>query len=152
MKRNIFKYGFCEEQSKILYSYHKRRIPNSFGGTMFGGTMFQICIFLLSVTDRSESINQDQGCVNLSPIDIKESVFETNGLPFNPPKLDIVCGEKKVVTEAVVKMFKKIADISNSSIVNNTDGLLSKISDDINVAWVGKSKSRLPSDKYIVSF
>ena len=27
--------GFCEENSKVLYSYYKRRIPNSFAGTLF---------------------------------------------------------------------------------------------------------------------
>lgn len=45
------------------------------------------------------------GCVNLLPFDIKESMFETNGVPFNPSKLDIGFDEKKVITEAVVKML-----------------------------------------------
>ena len=28
-------YGFCKENSKILYSYHKRIIPSSFSDTFF---------------------------------------------------------------------------------------------------------------------
>ena len=101
-----------------------------------------------SVTDRSKPVNQRMGCANLSPIDIKESMFETNGVSFNPSKLDVACDERKVVVEAVVKMLEKIADISNSSIVKNTDGCLSNKSADIHSKWAVKTKSRLPSDKY----
>lgn len=31
----FFDYGYSKENSKILYSHHKMRIPNSFSGTMF---------------------------------------------------------------------------------------------------------------------
>ena len=102
-----------------------------------------------SVTDRSKPVNQRMSCANLSTIDIKESMFETNGVSFNPSKLDIACsGRRKVVAEAVVKMLQKIADISNSSIAKNADGLLSNKSADIHSKWAVKSNSRLPSDKY----
>ena len=112
--------------------------------------MFQICTFFLpSLTDRSEIVNKHIGSVNLSPIDIKESMFETeNSLPFNPAELDLLCHEERIMTEAVVKVFKKITGISNSSIVKNADGLLSSKSADIDVEWVSKTKSRSPTGKY----
>ena len=82
-EEHFLNYGYCEEKSKGLYSYHKRRIPNSFGGTMFNRhrlsfesrelrTDFSdLYFFLLSLTDRSEAINKPVGSVNLSKIDIK---------------------------------------------------------------------------------
>ena len=163
-EEQFLNYGYCEENPKILYSYHKRRIPNSFRGTLFNRhrmlsqagqlkTDFSNTYFFLSsVTDRSESINQHMGSVNLTPIDLVETLFEAeNGIAFNLAKLDITCDEKKVMTNAMVKMLKRIADISNSSIVKNADGLLSKKPANMNVEWVGKTK-RLPSDKYKVSY
>lgn len=92
------------------------------------------------------------GCVNLLPFDIKESMFETNGVPFNPSKLDTGFDEKKVITEAVVKMLKKNCRHFKFIFVRNTDSLLSKKSDNIKVEWVGKLKIRLASEKYKVSY
>ena len=34
-KKHFLNYGFCKVNSKILYSYHTRRIQNSFGRTLF---------------------------------------------------------------------------------------------------------------------
>ena len=106
------------ENSKILYSYYKRRIPNSFSGTPFNRhcllfktgqlqTEFSsLYYFLPSITDRSESINQHTSSGNLIPIDILEKTFEVKGnMAFDPSKLDINCDEKKLMTEAVLKMF-----------------------------------------------
>ena len=101
-------YGFCKENSKTLYSHHKRRIPSSFSGTFFnrhkvqfesGGlqtTFSEVYYFLPSTTDRSEEINKHLGCVNLSPIDILENTFETeNNVAFAPSKLDINCFRRR---------------------------------------------------------
>lgn len=61
------------------------------------------------------------------PIGISEKTFEVKDkIVFDPSKLDINCGGKKLMTEAVLKVFKKIADISNSFLVKNADGFLSK--------------------------
>lgn len=55
-----------------------------------------ISFFLPSITDRSKQMNQHLGLVNLTPIDIIESSFETeNDISFDPLKLDISCDEKK---------------------------------------------------------
>lgn len=56
------------------------------------------------------------------------------------------------MTNAIIKMLKNIADISNSSIVKNPDGLLSKKSIEMKVEWIGKSKTRLPNNNYKVSY
>ena len=56
------------------------------------------------------------------------------------------------MTEAGVKMSRKTADISNSFPVENADGLLSKNPAKMEVQLVGKSKTRLPSNKYKVSY
>ena len=64
---------------------------------------------------------------NLTLIYIPEKVFEVkDNITFDPPMLDINCEEKKLMTEAIVKMLKKMADISNSSLNKNADGLLSR--------------------------
>ena len=55
--------------------------------------------------------------------------------------------KKKKFTKAVVKMLKKIIDISNSNLIKNADGLLSTRSVDEEVEWIGKDKKRLPENR-----
>ena len=86
--------------------------------------------------------------VNLSPIHIPENSFGTeNNINLNPSKLNIYCPEKLVMSEAIVKMLKKITDLSNSNLIRNANGLLSKKLSDIDVEWVGKLKKRLLDNK-----
>lgn len=33
--KHFIDYGFCKQNSKILYSHHKKRMPSSFSGTFF---------------------------------------------------------------------------------------------------------------------
>ena len=90
---HFLSYGCCEENYKVLYSYHKRRIPNSFAGTLFNRN--RLYYFLPSITDRSESIDQHMSSVNLTPIDITEKTFEVeDGVAFDPSMLDISCDKK----------------------------------------------------------
>ena len=90
---------------------------------------------------------------NLTLIYIPEKIFEVKyNITFDPPMLDINCEEKKLMTEAIVKMLKKMADISNSSLNKNADGLLSRKLAEMKVEWIGKSKTRLLSIKYKVSY
>ena len=56
------------------------------------------------------------------------------------------------MTEAVVKMLRKITDLSNSNLIRNANGLLSKKLPDADVEWVGKLKKRLPDNKYKMSY
>ena len=90
---------------------------------------------------------------NLTLIYIPEKIFEVkDNITFDPPMLDINCEEKKLMTEAIVKMLKKKADISNSSLNKNADGLLSRKLAEMKVEWIDKSKTRLLSIKYKVSY
>ena len=56
------------------------------------------------------------------------------------------------MTEAIVKMLKKITDILNSSLSKNADGLLSRKLAEMEVEWIGKSKTHLLSIKSKVSY
>lgn len=77
MVRGIFlEYVLCKQNSKILYSYYKKRIPSLFRGNFFNHqkmmfetgilqtTFSNIFYFLSSTTDRSKEINK---YLNLSP-------------------------------------------------------------------------------------
>ena len=93
------------------------------------------------------------GSVNLSSIDINESSFETkNDISFDPSKLDIYRPEKQIMAETVVKMLIKIMDISNSNLIRNANGLLSKKLPDVNLEWVSHMKKRVPDNKYKMSY
>ena len=66
------------------------------------------------------------GSINLTPIDIPENIFEVeDNVQFDPSKLDYECKEKEKNTKAVVKMLKKVINISNSNLIKNADDLLS---------------------------
>ena len=97
-QEHFFDYGFNKENSKILYSTHKMKIPNSFSTTIFNRCWIQyksgafsetdfsnVFFFLPSTTDRIEEINRYVKSVNLSPTDIDASDFGPN---FDPSKLD----------------------------------------------------------------
>ena len=135
---------------------HKKRVPSLFSGTFFnrhklqfesGGlqtTYSNVYYFVPSTTDRSEEVNRYLGSVNLSPIDMTKSAFETENVSFDPSKLDIYSLEKEVKSKAVVKMLKKITE--------NADDLLSEKSVDFEVDWIGTSIQRLPQNKYKMSY
>ena len=95
-------HGFCKKISKILYLFKSGGLQTTYSNVYY---------FLPSTTDRSEGINRHLGSVNLSPIDIPENSFETrSNISFDPSKLDIYCPEKQVMTDAVVKMLRKVTD------------------------------------------
>lgn len=55
------------------------------------------------------------------------------------------------MSDAVVKYLKHINDISNSNIVRNSDGVLSRREVDVPVDWIRQSKQRVPRQKFKVS-
>ena len=89
----FFDYDYREENSKLLYSTRKLKIPNSFRGCMFTKhkTMLEngkllpdfsrIYYYIPPTTDRIESINRLMGQVHLKPNDVEEGEF---GEEFNP--------------------------------------------------------------------
>ena len=93
------------------------------------------------------------GSVNLLPIDIAEDNFEIEGnVSFDPSKLDYENPDKEKILEAVVKMLKRIIELSNANLKKNADGLLAKLPVDENIEWVGKDKKQLPDNCYKMSY
>ena len=104
---------------------HKMKSPNSFSTTIFNRnriqyesgafseTDFSVFIFLPSTTDRVQEINKYIGSVNLSPINIEISEF---GDIFDPSKLDYANPGKESTRESVLKVLKKVVDLSNQSL------------------------------------
>ena len=93
------------------------------------------------------------GSVNLLPIDIAEDNFEIEGnVSFDSPKLDYENPDKEKISEAVVKMLKRIIELSNANLKKNADGLLAKMPVDENIEWVGKDRKQLPDNHYKMSY
>ena len=62
------------------------------------------------------------------PRDVPVSPFETEeSVVFDTSKLDFARQDKEIMTGAVVKILKKIADMSNANLAKNADGLFSKL-------------------------
>lgn len=113
-------YGYSKQNSKILHSFHKRRMPNSFSGIFFNRHRIQyesraidtkfskMFYFRLSITDRVEDIKRHMGSVYLYPIDVPYNSFEIENVEFDPSKLDNENNPDKLkMTESVVKILKK---------------------------------------------
>lgn len=156
----FFDYGYNKQNSKILYSTHKMKIPNSFSSTIFNRHRIQyeagalsetdfsrLFFFLPSTTDRIENINGYMDSVNLMPIDMDQSEFGEN---FDPSTLDYENKDKEKNRESVLKVLKKIVDLSNSNLRKNADGLLAKRSHNKDILWVGGS--RIPVDQFALSY
>ena len=106
------------------------KIPNSFSGTMFNrhriqyesGTLdtdfSKVYFFLPSIMDRIEKINRHMGSVNLVPIDISEDTFEVEGSSeFVLYKLDYESLETDAIKDSILKVLKKMVDLSNSNLI-----------------------------------
>ena len=57
------------------------------------------------------------GSVNLLPIDVSEETLEVDRMLFDPSKLDYNNPDKEKMTQAVVKMLKKVVDLCNSNLI-----------------------------------
>ena len=91
--------------------------------------------------------------VSISSIDISQKQLNTwCGTKFDPSKLDLFDIECNTMSDAVVKCLKHINDISNSNIVRNRNGVLSRREDDVPVDWIGQNKQSVPPQKFKVSY
>ena len=86
------------------------------------------------------------GSVNLVPKDIQEDNFEIEGGKFDPSKLDFDNPEKHKMREAVLKVLRKVIDLSNSNLVKNSNRLLVTRPINKNIEWVGESGQRVPEN------
>ena len=139
------------------------KIPYSFSGTIFNGHRIQIesgalntdssniYFFFPWTTNRIEDINKYMGSVNLVSIDIQEDNFEIEERKFDLSKLDFDNSEKHKMREAVLRVLRKVEDLSNSNLVKNADGLLATRPINKNTEWVGES-GRVPENLYALSY
>ena len=84
LRRYFTNYGYNKKKSKVLYSYYRGKIPNSFSGTTLNrhrtqiesgedeNNFSKIYFFLPAITDRSEEINQYLRNVSIFSIDITQ--------------------------------------------------------------------------------
>ena len=54
--------------------------------------------------------------------------------------------------EAVLRVLRKVVDLSNSNLVKNADGLLATRPISKNIEWVGESRQRVPENLYALSY
>ena len=161
----FFTYEDDKEKSKVLYAHYRRRIPNSFSGTIFNrhrvmiesaeadAEFSNIYFSLPSITDRNEEINQYLNNVSISPIDVsQEQLNNWAVVEFNPSKLDLFGSDKALMSAAVVKCLRHINDISNSNAVRNTHSLLSRKEVEVPVNWIEESKKRITSGHFKVDY
>ena len=156
-------YGYSKENINVLYSTCKRKIPYSFSGTTFnnhkvqyqGGVFLNndrsdIYFLLPSTTDRSEKHNQYTDSVSLWPIDIKSTDFGKN---FDPSKLDQVNDiDMEKTRECVLKVLRKVVDLSNQNLIRNANCLLAKRPHNKqNDLWYGKKRKDV-SEKFALSY
>lgn len=115
-EEQFFDYGYNKENSKVLYSTRKLKVPSSYKTTIFGqhkmqyeGGAFEeqkfskLFFYLPSTVDRNEKINKHLTSVHLKPFHVDPAVF---GEKFNPadPNFD---------RAAVVSYMTKVAQQSS---------------------------------------
>ena len=159
----FFRLQLSKEISNILYSTCKRKILSSFSGTIFNNHKIQyqggvflnndhsnIYFFLPSTTDGSEKHNQYMESVRLWSIDVEPSDFGEN---FDPSKLDQVNDEDREKTrECVLKVLRKVVNLSNQNLIRNTNCLLAKRShNEQDNLWFGKKRKDV-SEKFALSY
>ena len=54
--------------------------------------------------------------------------------------------------EAILKMLKKVTELSNANLVKNADGLIAKKSVQQDVEWIGADKKKLPDNHCKMSY
>ena len=139
----FFSYGFDSNKEKILYSTSKQKIPDAFVSTSFkkhfhevlnekrdSENSSQLFFYLLSITDRKESINKWMGNVNLTPIDFDLNFiesFSTSKQKFQPHLLNSKdVSKRNPQVEILQNFFRHLTHYSNQNLTRNVDCLLLK--------------------------
>ena len=151
---SFFDYGYNKDNSKLLYSTKKLKIPSSFKLTVFGvhkmqyeGGAFaeqessQIFLYLPSTVGRSEKINKYLASVHLKPFHVERSSLGKN---FNPADLNFD-------RAAVVTYMKKLAGQSSQNLKRNADAFLSSVNQyNQKLLWPGGKRTK--SDKFALTY
>ena len=148
-EEQFFNYGCNKDNSKMLYSIKKLKIPSCFKGTVFGvhkGGAFseesfcKIFFYLPSTVDRSEKINKYLTSVHLKPFQVNPSDLGEN---FNPAM--------EFDSAAVVSYMKKVAEQSFQNLKRNADVFLSSINhDNEKLLWPGGKRTK--ADKFALTY
>ena len=155
---DFYSYGYDPEKSKLLFCSMKKPIPNIFQCTCFK-KHFQfllnekatdkltssLFLFLPSMLDRKEKLNQFKDSVNLHPIGISyDDIKALNGdKDFDPSDLDHEL-KRKSITSVFYSCMKKIAETSNNNLIRNCNAFLSssnaKIDPTSEFQWIDSSR------------
>ena len=102
--------------------------------------------FFLSITDRSEEINQYLKNVSTTLIDIKQEQLKVwhDSTPFGQSSLHSFGLNKRISSDAVKKCLVHL-NIFNSNLVRNAEGNLL-------INWLGKEKVRTAPQKFKISY
>ena len=101
------------------------------------GDFSNIYFLLPAITDWSEEINRYLNKVSISPIEFSQEQLDNwPGTKFDPSKLDLLGLEKNTISDAIIKSLKHVNNISNSNIVRNVNGVLSRREVDVPVVCI----------------
>ena len=153
-EEQFFDYGYTKDNSKILYSTKKVKIPSSFKSTVFGiyknkyeGGVFsdelssRIFFYLPSSVDRNEKIMKHLSSVYLKPYNVN---YETIGENFDPSSNDFD-------RDSVVSYMEKVAEQSSQNLKRNADAFLSTFKHDKDkLIWPGGKRTK--SSKFLLTY
>ena len=139
-QERFFSYGYSKEKSALLYCSMKAPLPNTFSSTCFqkhkellldqnelGVKQSDIFFFLPATLDRKENFLQWKDNVNLHPIDLSIDSLKSE---MSVTSFDLSLLENKQLRSTLVpgfyKVMKKVAELSNQSLVRNSDSIISK--------------------------
>ena len=132
----FFSYGYDKSKSKVLYSFAKQQIPDTFISTSFKKHFHEVMnekkdekyskmfYYLPPISDRKEEINQYKENVSLVPMDVSvdfiNSFSSEKQFDFQPKLLN--SSDQKVrepVVKVVRELFKHIAKYRNQNLERN---------------------------------
>ena len=163
----FFSYGFNKSKSKLLYSYAKQQIPDTFISTSFKKHFQEVVnekkneefskmfYYLPSISDRKEEINKYKDNVSLVPTDVTlefiNSFSSEKQFSFQPELLN---STDQKVREPYVKvlrqLFKHIAQYSNQNLERNVTYLnLKENRDSSEMEW---TTNRFDSSKFKLTY
>ena len=96
--------------------------------------------FLPSTVNRVEKINKYLGSVNLNAVDVNISEFGKN---FDPSKLDFNSAEREDIRKSVLKVLRKVTNLSRQNLKRNADGYLATVPHNNNsLLWPGGKRTQ----------
>ena len=153
-EEQFFDYGYTKDNSKILYSTKKVKIPSSFKSTVFGiyknkyevgassdELSSRIFFYLPSTVDRNEKIMKHLTSVYHKPYNINYETIDEN---FDPSSNDFD-------RDSVVSYMEKVAEQSSQNLKRNADAFLSTFKhDNEKLLWPGGKRTK--SDRFALTY